>query len=279
MKGACTLTNAPAVKKPAGTPCQITISAGAFVYDPANPACPATAPAPATVNGMKIAISPDGKTMTLTSNGGSAVITLAPPNIQIQQITPMADSAGSPIIQKSTTNPDTSNGPPVVKNQVVEYQNGQGDGATSGQQPNLSSSIDCSMISSCDWAKSSIQEQQYQLQQQQAQTETDIKTNTGTIASVLQSIRDFINPPAIPDPDLTTKKTPNESVPVALDGSDSFMGGTAGCPPPLEVHFTLGNQTGVIPLTYEPLCLFASYMRPFFILPAYMAAAFIIFRN
>lgn len=276
----CVLSNAAVVKKPAGTPCQLMLTAGVVGYDPQNPACPTTAPTTVTINGVKLTVSPDGKTITLVGpNGESGVIQIGSGSIGVVQNVPMTDDIGSPITQVSNTTIDNSDSsaPPYVTNQNVDYKAGQGQTTTG--DPVISPPISCAMISNCSWANAQIQQQQLELQQQQAQTEAEIKSNTTTIAGTLQGIKDFINPPAIPDPDLTTKKTPNESVPVALDTSDKYMGGTASCPPPLMISFTLGPLSASIPLIYEPICSLASAVRPFLILTAYVTAAYIIFRN
>lgn len=181
----CTLSNVAAVKKPAGTPCQVMVNGGAFTYDPQNPDCPATAPGTKQVNGISYAVSADGKTMTLTgTDGATAVITIASPAITIQQNLPMADENGSPVTQKSKTTLNTSTGTPVITQQYITYQNGQGEGVQEAP------ALDCSMISNCDWAKSSIQQQQLALQQQQLQAENTIKDKTTAIADAFTTTRE-----------------------------------------------------------------------------------------
>lgn len=181
----CTLSNAAAVKKPAGTPCQVMVNGGAFTYDPQNPDCPATAPGTKQVNGISYAVSADGKTMTLTgTDGATAVITIASPAITIQQNLPMPDENGSPVTQQSKTTLNTSTGTPVITQQYITYQNGQGEGIQEAP------ALDCSMISNCDWAKSSIQQQQLALQQQQLQAENTIKDKTTAIADAFTTTRE-----------------------------------------------------------------------------------------
>lgn len=282
----CALSVPDNVLKPAGTPCQMVVTNGALAYDSKNPGCPTAPPSSVTINGTKVNVSSDGKTVVLVGpDGSSAAISIGSGTASIVQNYPMTDDEGSPITQIGKTTLDTSTAIPKVKTQSIEYSKGQSD--TTVDKPVVTPPLDCTMISNCNWANAQIQQEQLATEKGIATTLSNMGATIGDavsavvapIAATLTAIRDFVAPANIPDTPTPVEKVKNDAVPVALDTSDKFMGSSAACPPPLEVHFVLGDQQAVIPLTYEPICLFASYMRPFFILTAYITAAFIIFRQ
>lgn len=282
----CALSVPDNVLKPAGTPCQMVVTNGTLAYDSKNPGCPTAPPSSVTINGTKVNVSSDGKTVVLVGpDGSSAAISLGSGTASIVQNYPMTDDEGSPITQIGKTTLDTSTAIPKVKTQSIEYSKGQGD--TTLDKPVVTPPLDCTMISNCNWANAQIQQQQLQVEQGIASTLSNIgSTIASAVTPVVQplidavrEIKDLVLPPSTPTTDLTTKPINNDSVPISIDDSDKFLGGTAQCPQPLQVQFNLGTELVTIPFSYQPLCLFASYMRPFFILTAYITAAFIIFRN
>lgn len=206
----CTLTDSTQVLKPQGTPCQIQLSNGAFVFDAKNPACSGvTAVSDGTISWR---INGDG-TVTGTDGTKSATLAVTGQNLlTLTQTLPATDDAGNPVTQTATTSLNTGSAVPIVTGQTNQYNQGQnlnasGTLTTSGTatvSPSVvAPQVSCAQLSNCNWATAQTQSQQLAAEQQTASSTAQIHqdlqaSSTALVDTVLPSV-----------PSLYSQKYPN----------------------------------------------------------------------